>query len=172
MQAALLPKLARLAGAGENDEFRKALRQLVMIVLGVGVIGVVGGFAVGHFAGRLLFGTKFTLGNRDVGLLAIGSGGFIFALTLAQALIALRSYAASALSWLAGAVGCVVGSVVAHDLFLRSELSFARRRDLRRARDARRAWRCACGPVFRWAPMEHLGASSRAPSQLELPRPS
>ena len=67
---------------------------------------------------------EFTLGNRDLGLLAVGSGGFIFALTLAQALIALRSYAAAALSWLAGAVGCGIGIVSAHDLFLRSELSF------------------------------------------------
>jgi O-antigen/teichoic acid export membrane protein len=125
VQAALLPKLARLAGAGRDLEFRKALRQLVMIVLAVGVVGVVGGFAFGHFAGRLLFGHKFELGNRDVGLLAVGSGAFIFTLTLAQALIALRSYAAAALSWLAGGVGCVVGTLVAHDLFLRSELSFA-----------------------------------------------
>jgi O-antigen/teichoic acid export membrane protein len=124
VQAALLPKLARLAGAGKDDEFRSALRQLVMIVLGVGIVGVVGGFAAGHFAGRVLFGTKFTLANRDVGLLAIGSGGFIFALTLAQALIALRSYAAAALSWLVGIVGCVIGAAVTHDLFLRSELSF------------------------------------------------
>jgi O-antigen/teichoic acid export membrane protein len=124
VQAALLPKLARLAGAGKDDEFRKALRQLVLIVLAVGLIGVAGGFGVGHAAGRLLFGKKFTLGNRDVGLLAVGSGGFIFSLTLAQALIALRSYAAAALSWLAGAAGCVVGAVVAHDLFLRSELSY------------------------------------------------
>ena len=124
VQAALLPKLARLAGAGRDDEFRKALRQLVMIVLAVGLVGVVGGFALGHAAGRLLFGAKFTLGNRDVGLLAIGSGGFMFALTLAQALIALRSYPAAALSWLAGAAGCVIGAVSAHDLFLRSELSF------------------------------------------------
>jgi O-antigen/teichoic acid export membrane protein len=125
VQAALLPKLARLAGAGRDLEFRKALRQLVMIVLAVGVIGVVGGFAFGHGAGKILFGDKFTLTNRDVGLLAIGSGGFIFTLTLAQALIALRSYAAAALSWLAGGVGCVVGTVIADDLFLRSELSFA-----------------------------------------------
>lgn len=124
VQAALLPKLARLAGAGEDEEFRKALRQLVMIVLGVGIVGVVGGFGLGHAAGRLLFGTKFTLDNRDVGLLAVGSGGFIFALTLAQALIALRSYVAAALSWLAGGAGCVVGAICAHDLFLRSELSF------------------------------------------------
>jgi O-antigen/teichoic acid export membrane protein len=106
-------------------EFRKALRQLVLIVLAVAVIGVLGGFAIGHGVGRLLFGKKFELGNRDVGLLAIGSGAFIFTLTLAQALIALRSYAAAALSWLAGGVGCVIGAVVAHDLFLRSELSFA-----------------------------------------------
>jgi O-antigen/teichoic acid export membrane protein len=124
IQAALLPKLARLAGAGRDDEFRKSLRQLVMIVLAVGVIGAVGGFAAGHTGGRLLFGTKFKLGNRDVGLLALGSGGFILALTLAQALIALRSYAAATWSWLAGAAGCVVGVFCAHDLFLRSELSF------------------------------------------------
>ena len=71
------------------------------------------------------FGARFELGNRDVGLLAVGSAAFIFTLTLAQALIALRSYAAAALSWLAGAVGCVAGAMVAHDLFLRSELSFA-----------------------------------------------
>ena len=81
-----------------------------MIVLAVGVIGVVVGFAAGHTAGQLLFGTKFTLDNVDVGLLAVGSGAFIFALTLAQALIALRSYAAATLSWVAGAVGCVVGA--------------------------------------------------------------
>ena len=90
VQAALLPKLARLAGAGEELEFRTSLRQIVMIVLAVGLVGVVGGFAVGHLAGRILFGSKFTLSNTDVGLLAIGSGAFIFALTLAQALIALR----------------------------------------------------------------------------------
>src|SRR5439155_19968657 len=61
VQAALLPKLARLAGAGRDDEFRTSLRQLVMIVLGVGAIGIVGGFAAGHAIAQLLFGTKFTL---------------------------------------------------------------------------------------------------------------
>jgi O-antigen/teichoic acid export membrane protein len=125
VQAALLPKLARLAGAGRDAEFRKALRQLVTIVLAVGVVGVLGGFTLGHGAGKLLFGDKFTLTNGDVGVLAVGSGAFIFALTLAQALIALRSYAAAAWSWLAGGIGCVIGAVVAKDLFLRSELSFA-----------------------------------------------
>ena len=125
VQAALLPKLARLAGAGRDDEFRTSLRQLVMIVLGVGAIGIVGGFAAGHAIGQLLFGTKFTLSNRDVGILAIGSGAFILALTLAQALIALRSYAAATWSWVAGAVGCIVGVFLSQELILRSELSYA-----------------------------------------------
>jgi O-antigen/teichoic acid export membrane protein len=125
VQAALLPKLARLAGAGRDDEFRTSLRQLVMIVIGVGVIGIVGGFAAGHAVGQLLFGTKFTLTNREVGLLALGSGAFILALTLAQALIALRSYAAATWSWVVGAVGAVVGVFAAHELILRSTLSYA-----------------------------------------------
>ncbi len=96
-----------------------------MIVLAVGVVGIVGGFAFGHFFGKLLFGNRFELDNRDIGLLAVGSAAFIFTLTLAQALIALRCYAAAALSWLAGAVGCVVGAMATDDLLLRSELSFA-----------------------------------------------
>ena len=125
MQAALLPKLARLAGAGRDDEFRSSFRQLVLIVVGVGAVGVVGGFAAGHAVGQLLFGTKFTLSNRDVGLLAVGSGAFILALTLAQALIALRSYAAATWSWVVGAAGAVAGAFAAQELILRSELSYA-----------------------------------------------
>jgi O-antigen/teichoic acid export membrane protein len=124
VQAVLLPRLAGLAGAGREREFRTALQRLVMIVLVVGVVGAVGGFAIGHAAGRLLFGPKFGLGNRDVGLLAVGSGSFIFALTLAQALIALRSYAAASLSWLAGVAAVVVTVALGHDLLLRSELGF------------------------------------------------
>jgi O-antigen/teichoic acid export membrane protein len=125
VQAALLPKLARLAGAGRDDEFRTSLRQLLLVVLGVGVIGVVGGFAAGHAVGQLLFGDKFTLSNRDVGLLALGSGAFILSLTLAQALIALRSYAAATWSWVIGATGAVAGAFAANELILRSELSYA-----------------------------------------------
>jgi O-antigen/teichoic acid export membrane protein len=124
VQAALLPRLASLAGRGDEDEFRTGLRRLVVIVFAVGAAGVVASFTVGHIAGRVLFGSKFTLGNRDLGLLAIGSAGYIVATALAQALLALRSYAAAALSWLAGCVGCLVVVALGHDLFLRAELGF------------------------------------------------
>ena len=136
VQAALLRSSPRLAGAGEDDEFRKALRQLVMIVLAVGVIGVVGGFAVGHIAGRCCSARSSRSSNRDVGLLAIGSGAFIFALTLAQALIALRSYAAPRCRGSSASSVRASARSSPHDLFLRSELSFGVGAIVRGARDA------------------------------------
>jgi hypothetical protein len=73
----------------------------------------------------LLFGKdKFILGNRDLALLAAGSGAFILALTLAQGLIALRGYAAAALAWTAGIVAFVAVTALGDDLFLRVELGF------------------------------------------------
>ena len=47
IQAALLPKLAALSGAGKHDDFRSGLKKLVMIVVGVGVLGVVAGATIG-----------------------------------------------------------------------------------------------------------------------------
>ncbi|MCZ7528833.1 MAG: hypothetical protein M5U14_22140 [Acidimicrobiia bacterium] len=124
VQAALLPKLAGLAGSGRYDDFRAGLRKLVVIVVGIGVIGVLGGLTLGPWAGELLFGSKFTLGNRDLALLAAGSGAFILALTIAQALIALGGHAQAVLAWLAGIVGFLVVTALGSDLFLRVEMGF------------------------------------------------
>jgi O-antigen/teichoic acid export membrane protein len=125
VQAALLPKLAGLAGAGRHDDFRTGLRKLVFVVVGIGVLGVVAGFTAGPWVGELLFGEKFTLGHNDLALLAGGSGAFILALTLAQALIALMGHDRVALAWGVGIAGFfVVTAVAAHDLFLRVELGF------------------------------------------------
>jgi hypothetical protein len=125
VQAALLPKLAGLAGAGLHDDFRTGMRRLVVIVVGLGVLGTVGGATVGPFAGELLFGEdKFILGHRDLALLAAGSGGFILALTLAQGLIALRGYAGAAGAWFCGIAAFAVATALGDDLFLRVELGF------------------------------------------------
>jgi O-antigen/teichoic acid export membrane protein len=124
VQAALLPKLAGLAGAGRHDEFIVGLRRLVAVVVGIGIIGVVAGFTLGPWAGGVLFGDKFTLGHQDLALLAAGSGAFILALTLAQALIALMGHARAALAWVIGIAGFVVVTAVGDDLFLRVELGF------------------------------------------------
>jgi O-antigen/teichoic acid export membrane protein len=125
VQAALLPKLAHLAGEGRHADFRTGMRKLVLIVLGLGLIGVVAGATIGPMAGEILFGKdKFILGHRDLALLAAGSAGFILALTLAQGLIALRGYAAAAISWFIGLAAFVVVCAPGEDLFLRVELGF------------------------------------------------
>ena len=124
VQAALLPKLAGLAGSGRHDDFRTGLRRLVTVVVAIGALGVVGGFTLGPWAGGILFGEKFTLGHRDLGLLAAGSGAFILALTLAQALIALMGHARAAVAWIAGILGYLVVTGFGEDLFLRVELGY------------------------------------------------
>lgn len=125
VQAALLPKLAGLAGAGRHADFRSGMRKLVVIVLGLGIIGTVAGLTVGPFAGQLLFGKeKFILDHRDLALLAAGSGGFILALTLAQGLIALKGYAPAAIAWIGGIVAFFAVTAIGSDLFLRVENGF------------------------------------------------
>jgi O-antigen/teichoic acid export membrane protein len=125
VQAALLPKLAGLIGSGRHDDFRSGLRKLLMLVGAVGVLGVVGGYVLGPTAGEILFGDKFTLEAGDLALLAAGSGLFILALTLAQALIALMGHSRATYAWITGNVAFwIVALASGHDLFRRVELGF------------------------------------------------
>jgi O-antigen/teichoic acid export membrane protein len=126
VQAALLPKLAGLAGSGRHADFRSGVKKLLVVVLAVGVAGVVGAATLGSFAGRHLFGDSFALDNRDLALLALGSGLFILALTLAQALIALNGHARATFAWLVGnAWFWAAVAMSSDDLFLRNEIGFA-----------------------------------------------
>jgi len=123
VQAALLPKLSTLVAAGRDDEFQNGVRKLVTIVIGIGVLGVVLGGLIGPFVGKILFGAKFNLSNADVALLAAGSGLFILALTLSQALISLSGHRESMAAWFMGLLAFVaVTAVASDDLFLRVEL--------------------------------------------------
>jgi O-antigen/teichoic acid export membrane protein len=129
IQAALLPKLAALAGAGKHGDFRSGLKKLVLIVLGVGVLGIVAGATIGPTVGEILFGDKFNLDSRDLTLLFLGSAAFILALTLAQALIALLGHGRALIAWTVGLVLCIGvmalgSSATIDDLFLRVELGY------------------------------------------------
>jgi O-antigen/teichoic acid export membrane protein len=125
VQAALLPKLAHLAGAGQHDDFRAGVRKLILVVVGIGVIGVIAAATLGATVGEILFGSKFTLGNVDLAMLAAGSGLFILALTLAQALIALLGHARALVAWGIGLTMFVVVTAIAGgDLFRRVEVGY------------------------------------------------
>ncbi|MET0627794.1 MAG: hypothetical protein ABW033_04995 [Acidimicrobiia bacterium] len=104
VQAALLPKLAGLVGAGQIADFKNGLKKLVIIVMGIGFLGVVFGMLIGPEIGKILFGDAFHLDSVDLGLLFAGSAAFILALTLAQALIALQGHGRALVAWVVGLV--------------------------------------------------------------------
>jgi O-antigen/teichoic acid export membrane protein len=125
VQAALLPKLAGLAGAGRVADFRAGLRRLLIVVAAIGIVATAGALAVGPWALRLLFGAKFAgLGHGDLGYLAAANGAFMLALTLAQALIALNGHARAALAWILGVLVFVIVVALGHELLPRVEHGF------------------------------------------------
>ena len=104
MQAALLPKLAAQASEGKYDEFRSGMRELIAVVIGLCVAGVVAATLIGPWFGKKLFADKWDLDHRDLFLLTLAATAFILALTLAQGLIALKAYKESACAWIVGIV--------------------------------------------------------------------
>ena len=124
VQAALLPKLSGLAASGRLPEFLAGLRRLLVLVVAIGLAGTAGALLLGPWAVRLLFGGEFDLGRRTITLLAAGTGAYIVALSLAQALIALGRQGLQATAWGIGVVGFVAAVALGDDLLLRVELGY------------------------------------------------
>lgn len=122
VQASLLPKLALLAGGQRWTEFRSALRRLLLAVGGLGVVATLAAWSIGPQVVRITFGENFSLGHRDLALLALFSAVFMLAVTLGQSLIALASPARMAIGWALGVVTFVVVTALGDDLYLRVEL--------------------------------------------------
>jgi len=120
VQAALLPRLARLAAKGDLDEFREGLSLLLKVVAAVAVLGTVGAFALGPPVLDLVY--EGGLDRRTLTLLALASGVYMLALAIAQAVIALRGHRLVALGWVSAVVTfLVVTAVSSDDLYLRVE---------------------------------------------------
>jgi len=120
VQAALLPRLARLAARNEFDEFRSGFRKLMVIVLAVGAAGVVGGYVFGPFVIEKMYDVDIS--NRTLAMLALGSAGYMVALALAQAVIALNGHALVGVGWGLGMAAFVtVTWLTSDDLFRRIE---------------------------------------------------
>ena len=122
VQAALLPHLAALAGAGRFSEFRGRLGRLLAMVAAIGLAGTLVAFAIGPPVIRLLFGPDFDLSRRDLALLAAGSATIMLAAALGQSLIALSSQRRVAVGWFLGVIAFLAIVAAGNDLFLRVEL--------------------------------------------------
>ena len=121
VQAALLPRLSRQAARGEFAEFRSGLMQLMMVVVGVGVVGTAGAFVLGPWALRIVYDAD--LSGRTLAMLSLSSAVYMLALATAQAVIALQGHALVAFGWATGVVGFVLGTWLGGDeVFRRIEI--------------------------------------------------
>lgn len=122
VQAALLPRLAKLAAQRNLSEFSRGFRQLMILVCGVGVVGTVGAFLVGPQALDLVY--QGGIDRRTMTLLALASALYMVGLATAQAVIALRGHAIVALGWFAAFSGFVlIAWLSSNDLYLRVEMA-------------------------------------------------
>jgi O-antigen/teichoic acid export membrane protein len=121
VQAALLPRLARLAAQGDLREFREGLRRLMIVVVAVGAIGVLGSFAMGPAVLDVVYDGG--LDRSTLTMLAASSAIFMLALATSQAVIALQGHRLVALGWVTGMASFVLVTVVASDdLYWRVEM--------------------------------------------------
>jgi O-antigen/teichoic acid export membrane protein len=121
VQAALLPRLSRLAALNELDEFRAGFKRLVMLVIGVGVVGTIGAFVLGPWVIEKVYDADLT--GKTLAMLALSSACYMLALAEAQAVIALRGHALVAAGWVtAFATFVIVTWLGGDDLFRRIEI--------------------------------------------------
>ncbi len=97
VQAALLPRLSRLAARGEIAEFRAGLRRLLLVVVGVGSLGVLGSLVLGSWAIDLVY--KVDVSGRTLAMLSFSSALYMMSLAIAQAVIALKGHALVGVGW-------------------------------------------------------------------------
>ena len=117
VQAALLPRLARLAATGEFDEFRGGLTRLMQIVVAVGVVGTGGAFLIGPFVIETVYGAD--LSGKTLAMLALSSAIYMACIATAQAVIALRGHWLVALGWAVGVGMFFLGTWLSSDQLFR-----------------------------------------------------
>ena len=121
VQAALLPRLSRLAASGNFVEFRAGLRRLLMLVVAVGVIGSLGALALGPFVLKKVYAAD--LAGTTLAILAAGSALYMLAISLAQAIIALKGHKLVAAGWVIATVALALGTWLgSDDVFRRVEI--------------------------------------------------
>jgi O-antigen/teichoic acid export membrane protein len=122
IQAMMLPRLTHMATANEHDGFRIALREICMAVALLGVLGTLGAFVLGDIALQL-FGSDYPLPRHDITLLAAGNAMFLLAITVSQALIALKMQKQTLIGWAAGVAVQAVITVLSFAVLLKVELA-------------------------------------------------
>jgi O-antigen/teichoic acid export membrane protein len=121
VQAALLPRLSRLAARNELGEFRSGLKRLLIVVLAVGVVGTIGALVLGSLVVKVFYDADLSGGT--LAMLALGSACYMVAISLAQAVIALKGHSFVAIGWGVGVAVFLLATWLSSDeLFTRVEI--------------------------------------------------
>jgi O-antigen/teichoic acid export membrane protein len=117
VQAALLPRLARLAAQGDFEEFVSGFRRLMVLVAGIGVLGTVGALVLGSPIVELVFEAELT--GRTMAMLALSSAIYMAAIATAQAVVALRGHVLVAVGWGVAVATFFLATWLSSDLLFR-----------------------------------------------------
>lgn len=121
VQAAALPRFSRMVAAGRHGEFRAGLMRLVAVISAFAAVGSVAIALAGPTLLPALFGRDFTLERSHVAYLAAAMSLYMLAMTVAQALIAVRAQARVAGAWLVGCAGFALVAATSSGLLERAE---------------------------------------------------
>lgn len=124
VQASLIPQLAGLAARNAWQEFRSKLLRLVVAVSALATASTLASWILGPWVVRTFFGKEYELSGSHMAYLALGSGFFMVALALSQALIAMAGYRRSAAAWTMGMAILLGVTALDGDLLFRVERGF------------------------------------------------
>ena len=122
VQAALAPppQSTRCATATSSSS-APVCRRLLMLVVAVGVIGSLGALALGPFVLKKVYAAD--LAGTTLAILAAGSALYMLAISLAQAIIALKGHKLVAAGWVIATVALALGTWLgSDDVFRRVEI--------------------------------------------------
>jgi O-antigen/teichoic acid export membrane protein len=112
VQAVLLPQVTRAAAMGRHDELTSRLWQVLGLVAGLGVLGVVGCVWLGPWAAEQLFNTAYRPSVGTLALLGTATLVMMLALVVQPTLLALARQRTVTIGWMAGSVVFLVVLVV------------------------------------------------------------
>jgi O-antigen/teichoic acid export membrane protein len=124
VQPPLLSRLSRLAGRGLFSEFTAAVKRLMVAVGAMGGLAILAIWILGPWIVDTFFGRGFSLRRTDLVYLAGGTAGYLVAVGLAQALIALSLHSRVAVAWVAGSAGFIIRIALGSDLVTRVAQGF------------------------------------------------
>lgn len=125
LQASLLSGLASSVTDTDLRQFRRLLLRASAVVTGLALVAAVPASAAGPWLIRVLFGAPDTLDRTDFAILAVGTWGYLLALVLGQAVMALHQHRVQLAAWIAGAGVLAVVTAIPGDLLTRVETAYA-----------------------------------------------